>query len=180
MLGSKVTRLRAGGAVAIVSLALFVAACGGSSSSSTSTPASKSSGGAAVVSTAKGPDGTYLADSSGKALYLWVADTNATSVCSGSCAKAWPPLTTAGKPTASKGAIASDLGTTKRSDGTMQVTYKGHPLYYYVGDTSASQTTGQGSDGFGAKWWLVTTSGAAITTPASSSSSSSSGSSSGY
>jgi hypothetical protein len=59
--------------------------------------------------------------------------------------------------------MAAELGTTKRSDGSMQVTYNGHPLYYYEGDTAAGQTTGQGSNGFGAKWWLVTPSGSAIT-----------------
>jgi predicted lipoprotein with Yx(FWY)xxD motif len=175
MFGSSTARLRAAGAIALASLALFVAACGGSSNSS---PSTSSGGSTADVSTAKGSSGTYLTDSSGKALYLWVADTSDASSCSGSCAQAWPPLTTKAKPKASNGAVARDLGTTKRSDGTMQVTYKGHPLYYYVGDTSSGQTTGQGSDGFGAKWWLVKTSGAAITS--SSSSSSSNSPSSGY
>jgi predicted lipoprotein with Yx(FWY)xxD motif len=68
------------------------------------------------------------------------------------------------------GALASDVGTTSRSDGTKQLTYKGHPLYYYAADTSAGQTTGQGSNSFGAKWWLVTPSGSSITSGGSSSS----------
>ena len=88
------------------------------------------------------------------------------SSCSGACAQAWPPLLTKGKPTAGTGVNASDLGTTMRSDGTEQVTYKGHPLYYFVADTSAGSTKGQGSDSFGAKWWLVAPSGAAITAAA--------------
>jgi predicted lipoprotein with Yx(FWY)xxD motif len=66
--------------------------------------------------------------------------------------------------TASGGAQTSDLGTITRSDGTKQVTYDGHPLYYFIADKSKGQTTGQGSDGFGAKWWLVAPSGDAITT----------------
>ncbi len=65
--------------------------------------------------------------------------------------------------TAAGSAKASDLGTITRSDGTKQVTYDGHPLYYFVGDSAAGQTNGQGSDNFGAKWWLVAPSGAEIT-----------------
>jgi predicted lipoprotein with Yx(FWY)xxD motif len=187
MFGRRTARLRAGGAVAIASLALFVAACGGGSSSSTSSTSagsgSMSSGGhtVTVVSTAKGPNGTFLAGPSGRTLYLWEADSSGKSNCTGSCTALWPPLTTKGKPRTSNGAVASDLGTIARSDGTTQVTYKGHPLYYYSGDTGSGQTNGQGSNGFGAKWWLVATSGSAITTSASSGggSSPSSGSSAG-
>jgi hypothetical protein len=68
-----------------------------------------------------------------------------------------------GTVTASGGASASDLGTTTRSDGTKQVTYDGHPLYYYVGDSGAGTASGQGSDSFGAKWWLVSPSGSDVT-----------------
>ena len=71
---------------------------------------------------------------------------------------------------------ASQLGTTTRSDGTKQVTYSGHPLYYYSPDTGAGQTTGQGTNSFGAKWWLIAPSGSGII-PGSSSSNTSSGSS---
>ena len=116
-----------------------------------------------MVKTAKGSAGTYLTGPNGHALYLWVADSGDKSVCAGACAQAWPPLITNGKPAAGSGATSSDLGTTMRSNGTEQVTYKGHPLYYYVADTSAQTTTGQGSNDFGAKWWLVAPSGTAIT-----------------
>ena len=75
--------------------------------------------------------------------------------------------------------MSADLGTITRSDGTKQVTYKGHPLYYYISDTKAGQTTGQGSNNFGALWWLVSPSGAAITKSVSGGSSSSSSSSGG-
>jgi predicted lipoprotein with Yx(FWY)xxD motif len=86
------------------------------------------------------------------------------SECSGACAAAWPPVPATGALTTAGGAKAGDLGTITRSDGAKQVTYDGHPLYYFVGDSAPGQTAGQGSDNFGAKWWLVAPSGAQITT----------------
>jgi predicted lipoprotein with Yx(FWY)xxD motif len=157
--------------------ATLAAACGGSSSPSasgssasggayssgaaTNTPAAPSSS-AATVKTATGAAGTFLVDAKGRALYLWIADKGSNSTCSGSCAQAWPPLTTTGKPQAGTGAKTSLLGTTKRSDGTLEVTYAGHPLYYFAGDATPGQTTGQGSNGFGADWWIVAPNGKAI------------------
>ena len=88
-------------------------------------------------------------------MYLWVKDTGDASQCSGACAGAWPPVPATGSVTAGGSAVASDLGTITRSDGTKQVTYDGHPLYYFSGDSGSGTATGQGSDGFGAKWWLV-------------------------
>ena len=81
------------------------------------------------------------------------------SVCSGACAQAWPPATNTGTPKASGAVKASLLGTTKRADGSSEVTYAGHPLYTFAGDTQPGQTTGQGSNGFGAPWWVVTPAG---------------------
>jgi predicted lipoprotein with Yx(FWY)xxD motif len=109
-----------------------------------------------------GTAGTYLTDGSGKSLYLFAADSGGKSVCNGSCAAAWPPLTSSGAPTAGSGATASMLTTIKRDDGSTQVVYNGHPLYYYIGDTAAGDTTGQGINMFGGLWWLVTPAGAAI------------------
>jgi predicted lipoprotein with Yx(FWY)xxD motif len=164
MIRSVRTRSRLGGLVMMVGVALLVAACGGSSSkSSASAPASNTSAGAIAISTAKGMGGTYLTGASGRAVYLWDADTGDMSTCSGACAKAWPPVITKAAPSASGGAQASDLGTITRSDGLKQVTYKDHPLYYFVGDTGSGQVKGQGSNAFGAKWWLVNQSGSAIT-----------------
>jgi hypothetical protein len=77
-------------------------------------------------------------------------------------------VTTTGTVTASGGATASDLGTITRSDGTKQVTYDGHPLYYYAGDSGSGMASGQGSDSFGAKWWLVSPSGSDVTASVSS------------
>jgi predicted lipoprotein with Yx(FWY)xxD motif len=107
---------------------------------------------------------SFLTDSSGRALYLWVPDTKTMSMCSGACASAWPPLTVTGTPTAGKGTTASDLGTISRSDSTTQVTYAGHPLYSFAGDKAPGQTTGEGSNAFGAPWYLVAPSGNQITT----------------
>ena len=152
--------------------ALVLAACGGSSGSSSSsgysahpssTPAAPAAGSsAAAVSTAKGSLGTFLTDAKGRALYLWNADKGSMSACSGACAQAWPPLTTTAKPKAGSGVQASLLGTTKRADGSLEVTYAGHPLYYFAGDSSPGQTTGEGNNGFGAPWWVVSPSGKAL------------------
>src|SRR5262245_5114534 len=152
-----------------------IAACGGSDNSSgtssSSTSSTSSGGGGAYgapkatttpaasgtvsLKTAKGEPGTFLVDSSGRSLYLFEADKGSTSTCNGACAAAWPPLTTTGAPTASAGVKASLLGTTKRDDGKMEVTYNGHPLYYFASDTAPGQIKGQGVDGFGAEWYVV-------------------------
>jgi predicted lipoprotein with Yx(FWY)xxD motif len=171
-----VTRLFSFAALA-VTVALVLAACGGSGSSSssgssstsgygtakpaTSNPSSSSSA-ASVLSTKTSSLGTFLVDGNGRALYLWDADHGSKSTCSGACAQAWPPLTTTATPKASGAVKASLLGTTKRADGSREVTYAGHPLYYFAGDTAPGQTTGQGSNGFGAPWWVVTPAGKAI------------------
>jgi predicted lipoprotein with Yx(FWY)xxD motif len=148
--------------------ALVLAACGSSGSSgststtSTTTAATSSPRPASVVGTKTTSLGTFLVDAKGRALYLWDADHGSKSTCSGACAQAWPPLTTTATPKASGAVKASLLGTTTRADGSREVTYAGHPLYYYEGDTMPGQTTGQGSDSFGSPWWVVTPAGKAI------------------
>jgi predicted lipoprotein with Yx(FWY)xxD motif len=187
----RTAKLRITAFAAVATAGLIIAGCGSTSSSSSSSataaaaPAattSASSTAGVTIKAAKGSGGSYLAGPNGRALYLWVADTGDKSACSAACAQAWPPLLTKGNPTAGSGVDASDIGTTMRSNSTEQVTYKGHPLYYFVADTSAGSTKGQGSDSFGAKWWLVAPSGTAITagaaTVASSGGSSSGGGSS--
>ena len=151
-----------------VASALLATACGSAAASSPSSapaagsPASASTTGT-VITTQAGPAGAFLTAGSGRAVYLWAKDGMSMSACSGACAAAWPPVPATGKLTATGGAKASDLGTITRSDGTKQVTYDSHPLYYFVGDSAAGQANGQGSDNFGAKWWLVASSGAKIT-----------------
>jgi predicted lipoprotein with Yx(FWY)xxD motif len=109
----------------------------------------------ARVSIAKSPLGRILVDSKGIALYDFVPDKGTTSVCYDACAALWPPLVTNGKPIAGPGVRASLLGTTKRKDGKLEVTYNGHPLYYWVGDHKPGQTTGQGLNQFGGPWWVL-------------------------
>jgi predicted lipoprotein with Yx(FWY)xxD motif len=195
---SSVTKGKFPAATAVVALgaALIAAGCGSSSAgsssasnsatavaASSSSTASSAPAAGASIKTASGSSGTYLTDASGRALYLWVADSQGKSSCSGACAKAWPPLTTKRAPTGSDGVKSAALGTITRSDGSRQVTYDGHPLYYFVGDTGPGTTSGQGSNNFGAKWWLVAPAGKAITSGGSSGAApagSSTGSSRGY
>jgi predicted lipoprotein with Yx(FWY)xxD motif len=168
-----------------VGAALLVAACGSSSNSSNSGSSQSSTGSASTssssptIGTAKGSVGTYLVGASGRALYLWAADSKGKSSCSGSCASTWTPLTASSMPHVMGGANAADISLISRSDGRKQVTYNGHPLYYYSADTSAGMTSGEGTNSFGAKWWLVAPSGSGITSASASSSSSSSSSSGG-
>jgi predicted lipoprotein with Yx(FWY)xxD motif len=110
-------------------------------------------GGGAAVKTRHGKLGMYLVDSKGRTLYLFQKDKTPKSTCSGACADEWPPLLTTGKPAASGSARKGLLGTSKRGDGTTQVTYKGRPLYYFSGDTKAGDTKGQGVNAFGARWY---------------------------
>jgi predicted lipoprotein with Yx(FWY)xxD motif len=117
----------------------------------------------ATITTASHGLGTMLVDAQGRTLYLWKADTGHKSTCTGACATAWPPVTTKGKPKAHGAAKASLLSTTKRSDGTTQVTYAGHPLYRFQGDAKAGQHNGQASKAFGADWLVVAPNGKAIT-----------------
>jgi predicted lipoprotein with Yx(FWY)xxD motif len=161
----------AGGAAAVAVLAAACASGGGSSSAPASPAGSGASGngsGGTVITTASTSAGAVLTDGSGRAVYLWVKDTGKTSACTGACASAWPPVTTTGTVSAAGRASASDLGTSTRPDGTKQVTYNGHPLYYYAGDSGAGMASGQGSDSFGAKWWLVSPSGSDVTASVSS------------
>jgi predicted lipoprotein with Yx(FWY)xxD motif len=176
MVIGRTAKLRASTAAALMGVALLVAACGSSSSSSTSTTTATAAAAPATSSTTTSTASTtaaagvtvgtangHLTGAGGRAVYLWVADTNGKSNCAGQCATAWPPLVTKGAPVAGSGVNKADLGTTMRTDGSEQVTYKGHPLYYFVADKTAGSTNGEGSDGFGAKWWLVAPSGSAIT-----------------
>jgi predicted lipoprotein with Yx(FWY)xxD motif len=107
--------------------------------------------------------GMVLVSSRNHTIYLFAKDRNDKSACSASCAKFWPPLLSKGTPTAGPGVKASLLGTTKRSNGTMQVTYNRHPLYTFALDKSAGQTNGEGNLAFGAHWYAVSAKGNAVT-----------------
>jgi predicted lipoprotein with Yx(FWY)xxD motif len=168
----------AAGVGGAIGAALLVAACssGSSSTQAASSPAASSAGsspaasgsGSTVITTATSGGNTFLTEANGQAVYLWAKDTGGMSACTGACAGAWPPVTATGSVTASGSAKASELGTITRSDGTKQVTYDGHPLYTFSGDSGPGTATGQGNDGFGAKWWLVSPAGSDVTATVSS------------
>jgi predicted lipoprotein with Yx(FWY)xxD motif len=103
--------------------------------------------------------GPVLFDGRGFVLYAFTKDARTKSNCAGACAKAWPPYTVKSAPHAAKGVTMSLLGTTKRADGTLQVTYAGRPLYYYVGDRSAGQISCQNVSEYGGLWLVVRASG---------------------
>jgi predicted lipoprotein with Yx(FWY)xxD motif len=115
-----------------------------------------------TVSLRKTKLGEILVNSKGHTLYMFAKDKNGKSSCSGSCAKFWPPYLQHGRATAGSGVKASLLGTTKRSNGSMQVTYKKHPLYGFALDKKAGQTNGEGNFAFGGKWYAVSAKGAAV------------------
>ena len=117
----------------------------------------------ATVKVANSDLGRILVDSRGHTLYLFKKDTGAKSTCYGQCAKFWPPLRPGGKATAGRGARASMIGTTRRRDGSRQVTYNGHPLYGFAQDTKPGDTNGEGLTAFGARWWAVSSAGAQVT-----------------
>src|SRR5215831_2553435 len=114
------------------------------------------------VSTASTGLGRVITDSRGRTLYLFEKDKRGRSSCSGICASYWPPLLTTEKPVATGGAKRSLLGTIRRSDGTKQVTFAGHPLYRFSGDSKRGQTSGEGLTDFGASWYAVSPSGKKI------------------
>lgn len=160
----------------LAALAIVVAGCGGGSdsgssggayggkgggggstaSAETKSTSSESTGGDGIVSAAKAGDlGTILVTSQGLTLYDFHKDKGGTSACYGACASAWPPLLTEGNPQAQGAADRSMLGTTKRKDGTVQVTYNGWPLYTYVADQKPGEVNGNDIDQFGAQWYAL-------------------------
>jgi predicted lipoprotein with Yx(FWY)xxD motif len=177
-------------AAAVVGLA----ACGGGGSSS-STPSSSStsnnqaaansgSSGSNTSATASGIKLTtisghkVLTDSAGFVLYWFVNDTATQSNCSGSCLTYWPVVT--GTPSAAAGVtLSGKLGTITRTDGTVQATYAGHPLYIFKADAKAGMDSGNGLNEQGGLWWAMTSSGAKIKATSSGSGGSSGGSGGG-
>jgi predicted lipoprotein with Yx(FWY)xxD motif len=155
-------QLLVGGAVVIAMAATTAVALGATRTTtgpSVRATHSASSGKIAVANTALG---RLLVDGRGRTLYLFQKDRGGKSACSGSCAGFWPPLITSGKPRATAGARSSLLGTTRRADGRLQVTYNHHPLYTFVKDTRKGQTNGEELNVFGAEWYAVSAAGAKI------------------
>jgi predicted lipoprotein with Yx(FWY)xxD motif len=152
----------------LAAAALIVAGCGSSASSTSSTPPAAGSGSASTVKTTTISGATVLTNASGFTLYWFAPDTSTTSKCNGSCATFWPPVK--GPATAGAG-VTGTLGTITRSDGSVQATYEGHPLYTYKGDTAPGQAKGNGLNISGGVWHEVTASGGAAPAPSQSTSS---------
>ena len=165
--------------LAVAAAAAVLAACSSSGTSSTGSGGStgtgtQAAGTAGSLKTATIGGATVLTNAKGFTLYSFAPDTPTRSNCNGTCAQNWPPVT--GPATAS--GVTGTFGTIKRSDGSAQATFDGHPLYTFAGDTAPGQAKGNGLNAAGGLWHEITTSGAAA--PAGNSSSSSSGGGYGY
>ena len=130
---------------------------------------------ASAISVAQTQVGKALVDANGRTLYLFAADKPDVSRLSNAGKAIWPPFTSATPPIATGGASAAHIGMISSSK---QITYNGHPLYYYAGDHQSGQIAGQGLSEFGARWYVLSAAGAAITASAPSGSASQSGSNS--
>lgn len=124
--------------------------------------AAKPTARSATVTTARTGLGRIIVDGRGRSLYLFEKDARGRSACSGVCAAYWPPLLANGRSIAVKGAKPSLLGSIRRADGRRQVSYAGHPLYFFSGDTKPGQTNGESLKDFGAGWYVLTPSGKQI------------------
>jgi predicted lipoprotein with Yx(FWY)xxD motif len=154
-------RLRIGLTAVTATIALAVGLSAVSAAThAPSTEAAQSKG--PLISTAKTSLGQILVDTRGRTLYLFKKDRNGKSTCYGPCATAWPPLLAAAKPRVARGAKAALVGTTRRTNGRLQATYRGQPLYFFIQDTKRGQTKGQGLDGFGARWYVLSPAGKQI------------------
>jgi len=166
-------------AVVVSLIAVAISACGsggsGNTGSTTTATPKTADGQAATIGVANSDLGKILVDAQGRTLYLFKKDSGTKSACFGACASAWPPLRDAGKPTVADGAKASMVATTARSDGKPEVTYNGHPLYLYTGDSKPGDTNGQGVNAFGGGWFALSPTGDQVSGQASNS-----GSNNGY
>jgi predicted lipoprotein with Yx(FWY)xxD motif len=148
-------------------VAVAAAACGSTPTASTPTASTPASSPAATPTTiavaANAKLGQILVDGSGRTVYLFAIDQGTTSVCYGDCAGVWPPVLTHGAAQPGSGVTATLLGTTTRKDGAIEVTYGGHPLYYFIFDKNPGDTTGQALNNFGGLWYVVSPSGMQIT-----------------
>jgi predicted lipoprotein with Yx(FWY)xxD motif len=161
--------------VAAAAAVVVLAACGTSGNSSggssggaygsaASSPAAGApAAGAAALMLRHTSLGTILTNGRGFTLYAFEADKGTKSACAGACAAAWPPATTSAAHVTVIGATESLVGETMRADGQRQLTYAGHPLYLFSGDTTPGSTNGQGSEEFGAQWDVLTATGTEVT-----------------
>jgi predicted lipoprotein with Yx(FWY)xxD motif len=163
-------------AVVLVGVAVLVfAVAGGSAKKSHSSVAA-----ASAVSVNQTSVGRTLVDANGRTLYLFEADKSGVSTLSPAGLAVWPAFTSAVTPQARGGAAAADLATIAGPGGARQVTYNGHPLYYYVGDRQPGSTAGQGLNQFGALWYALSPSGNAVTSAPTTAAPAAEGASGGY
>jgi predicted lipoprotein with Yx(FWY)xxD motif len=150
---------------------LIAAGCGSSTSGSAysagpygsaAMASARSATGATRIGVASSRLGRIVVDGKGRTLYLFEKDKNRRSACYGQCATYWPPLLTHAKPVARAGAKQSLLGTTRRANGSQQVTYGGHPLYRFALDRKPGQIKGEGLQDFGGGWDVVSPAGKKI------------------
>jgi predicted lipoprotein with Yx(FWY)xxD motif len=154
--------IRRGASIRMFALLALVSALGLIGFLAAGSIARSATGTRGTVSLRKTRLGSILVSSTGHTLYLFAKDRNGRSSCAGSCAGFWPPLLHRGKPTVGSGLKASLLGTTRRSNGSVQVTYNKHPLYNFSLDKRAGQTNGEGQSAFGGKWYAVSAKGTAV------------------
>jgi predicted lipoprotein with Yx(FWY)xxD motif len=145
-------------AAVVVGAVATLAACGGSNGAGSGPASSTGAHSSGAIATESTSLGTILTDNAGMTLYAFAADSKGKSNCSGSCETYWPPVTESSTPKAPSG-VTAKLGTITRSDGSKQLTVDGWPMYTYVGDTAAGDTTGQGTNLSGGLWWVVSTDG---------------------
>jgi predicted lipoprotein with Yx(FWY)xxD motif len=160
-------RIRWWAAPLVAGAAALIAACGSSGSpsashSNTGAPAAHASGGSTVtIMTQSTSKGTVLTNAQGRTIYWFAIDTPTTSNCTGTCLQYWPPVI--GTPTAAAGtSLPMGFGTITGTNGQVQATYDGHPLYTYMGDSAAGQVTGNGLNLSGGLWWAMTPNGAKL------------------
>ena len=160
----------------VAAVALLTAGCGGGSgyqatnsppTSAAAPPPSAATTPPTTIALGNSKLGQILVDSQGRTLYLFEADKSTTSTCtSAGCLAEWPPLIAGGAPQAGAGPAAQELGTTSRPDGQRQLTYAGHPLYYFAGDAQPGTTAGQGLNDNGGLWYAIHTDGTPVDRPA--------------
>jgi predicted lipoprotein with Yx(FWY)xxD motif len=152
--------LALGSAVALAAFGSTAPSASGSARFTAATPsASSAASSAASLKAGSSRYGKVLFDGGGRVLYTFARDRGNASTCYGGCAAAWPPFTVKRAPKAGAGVHSNLVGTTRRRDGSLQVTYAGHPLYYFTGDKKPGQITCQNVSSFGGLWLVITPNG---------------------
>jgi predicted lipoprotein with Yx(FWY)xxD motif len=152
---------RARGAVGAAALIGLLAGCGAQPAQRRAAAPVRAAATGPKVKIVRSQFGHILADGRGQALYRFSRETGGASRCYGACAKAWPPVPARGRPTAGRGARAGLVGTTRRRDGTPQLTYAGRPVYYYLGDSPGRVVCHDVTE-FGGVWRVMRSDGSAV------------------